>query len=65
MKVSKAALANATDEQLIALRDNVLKHWQQLHDDDIEIRTEILGAAIMVYLPDIVIGIEPDGYTHS
>lgn len=70
MKIHRDALANATDEQLKALRDNVLKHWQHVPDEGVIIIHDL--GTLMVYLrtvpdqpPVIVVGIEPDGYTHS
>lgn len=69
MKVHRDALANATDEQLKALRDNVLKSWAHIPDDGVTVSQDL--STLMVYLraeeqsSPFVIGIEPDGYTHS
>lgn len=73
MRIHRSALAGATDEQLRALRDNVLKHWQHIPDGNIVVSQEWgePGDALIVTLkaPEqdsaFVIGIEPDGYTHS
>lgn len=69
MKVHRSVLANATDEQLRALRDNVLKgKWEHIPDDNIALWS--LSGTLMVELiaengHPFVIGIETDGYTHS
>ena len=73
MNIPREALAQATDEQLIAFRDNVLKNWQHVPDEGISVWTEF-GGTLMVALKHtstegrnstFVVGIEPDGYTHS
>lgn len=70
MHIHRDALTHATDKQLIALRDNVLKHWEHVPDDGVTVIHDL--GTLMVYLrtvpnrpPVFVLGIEPDGYTHS
>lgn len=68
MKIHRDAIAKATDEQLLALRDNVLAHWDRVDDEDITIVLEpniSRPPTLMISMAGFVIGIEPDGYTHS
>jgi hypothetical protein len=66
MKIHRDVIAEATDEQLKALRDNILKDkWMHVPDDKITVYL-VYGGTIMVNLHDVMlIGIEKDGYTHS
>lgn len=70
MKIHRSVIAEATDEQLLALRDRVLKgRWEHIDDEDITVYLE--WGTVMVILRNsqhdsaFVIGIEKDGYTHS
>lgn len=61
--INVGTLRVMTDEQFHALRDNILNdgQWETVE----EIRVDGAGSYIGVYLPNIFIGIEKDGYTHS
>jgi len=70
MKIHRDALAQATDDQLKALRDNVLRHWDGIEDDEITVVQEgwpgTDAPTLLVNMGGMItIGIEPDGYTHS
>lgn len=69
MIVHRDTLANATDEQTLALR-TLLQSWRNVADADVRVYPEMLGPAIMVdfKMPGgttFTVGIEKDGYTHS
>lgn len=64
MKVSRDVFKYMTDAQLHAL-SVMLGNWQQIDDDKIEMWLEF-GTTVMVDMAGkILIGVEPDGYTHS
>lgn len=54
-------IENITEEQAIAL-DNLLARWQF---PPLQIWTAFSENCLMVEMETMVIGIEPDGYTHS
>jgi hypothetical protein len=63
LTINAGTLRSMTDEQFHALRDNVLADgkWETV-DGPLRIDG---GEYLGVYLPNIFIGIEKDGYTHS
>ena len=63
LAVTAAVLKKSTDEQINALRQNILADglWETEKPDMIFMDHETL----FVRFPSILIGIEPDGYTHS
>lgn len=69
MKIHRMALENATDEQLKALRDNVLSKWKHIPDDGISIAMSFDTLMVALQAKEqsspFVLGIEKDGYTHS
>jgi hypothetical protein len=62
--VNAGTLAAMTDEQFRALRENILAEglWEQVEGP---VRVDGAGEYVGVYLPNLFIGIERDGYTHS
>jgi hypothetical protein len=63
VNISAGTIASMTTEQFVALRDNICAEgkWDTI-DQPIGV---VGGDFLAVYLPDIFIGIEKDGYTHS
>lgn len=65
MQISRRALVAATPTQLKALQALLDSHWEHVPEDKISAYLDF-GNTIMVNMGDIMlIGIEPDGYTHS
>jgi|KBSMisStaDraftv2_1062788.scaffolds.fasta_scaffold1952639_2 hypothetical protein len=63
LSVTAGVLKHMTDDQLNALKQNVLDdgQWETEKPEMIFMDHETL----FVRFPSILIGIEPDGYTHS
>jgi hypothetical protein len=64
VNISAGTIASMTDEQFRALRDNICAEgrWESINEP---IHVSETGDYIGVNLPNIFIGIEKDGYTHS
>jgi hypothetical protein len=62
--VTAGVLASLTTEQFAALQDNVLADGRWEHFEG-PLRLSGHGEYVGVHLPNLFIGIEKDGYTHS
>ena len=64
IEMTAGTLRSLSDEQFHALRDKVLADglWETISEP---VRVDGMGEYVGVYLPNLFIGIEKDGYTHS